>query len=100
MYALQLLQKCAEKKGHNVLITATTRIAASLNENGPTLHSLLRLSIDEKDSSDSTASNSSKHGHRPDPAEVLYKADLIIVDESFMMDQSLFEMVDVEGKDL
>lgn len=59
-YTLQLLQQCAESKGHIVLITSTIGIAASPYRNGCTLHSLLGLGVNDKYSSDATDPNSSK----------------------------------------
>lgn len=99
-YAFEHLQQCAESKARIVLITVTTGIEASLFENGRTLLSLLGLGIDDKDSSDAIASNSSKYGPRSDRAELLCKAALKIFDDASKMDRLLFAMVDVVLNDL
>lgn len=99
-HTLQILQQCAESKGYIVLTTTTIGISASLYENGRMLSRLLGLGVDGEDSSDATASSSSRYGVRFDRSDLLRKAAIRIVDEAYMMNCRLLEMLDVGLPDL
>lgn len=100
-YMLHLLRQMAEHKGLIVQITATTGIAASLYEDGRTLHSLLGIRVDDKDkSNDGSSVRSLKCGPRSQRAELLPKTALIIIDETAMMDRKIFDLIDAILKDL
>lgn len=85
MVKRQLLQECAELEDHIVLITVTTGFASLLYEEGRTVHSLLGLGADDKNSKKHGTSSSSKYGPRLHRADSLRKPALIIEDEIPMM---------------
>ena len=98
-YLLSLLRDMARSKAMLVEISATTGIAASLYEGGRTLHSLLGLEIDDKDSSERYA-KLSKYGPRSQRGILIKALSLLIIDEASMMQRVLFEHVDTILKGL
>lgn len=99
-YTLNILREYAETIGNVVEIAATTGIAATLYKGGRTVHSLLGLGIDDKDSSDGSSSRSSKYGPRSERAKLLRRAALIIIDEASIIERRFFELINVVLQDL
>ena len=96
---LSLLSDMARSKEMLVEITATTGTATFLYEGGRTLHSILGLGIDDKDSSERHA-KLSKYGPRSQRGILIKALSLLIIDEASMMQRILFEHVDTILKDL
>lgn len=94
MYTSKLLQQFAVSKRHHFMNIENTWIAPSPFESGRTLHSLLVLNVDDKDSSGVTAPNSSNCGLRSDRSKMFQKAAFIIVESAFYGGLEHFKMID------
>lgn len=79
--------------GHVVEITVTTEIAATLSKGGRTVHSLLVLGKDDKDSAYGSSSRRPSYGPRSERTGILRRTSLIIIDESSMIKCRFFELI-------
>ena len=98
-YLLPALRDMVEAEGMFAEICATTGIAAKLYRGGCTLHSLLRLGVEDKDSSDQH-NKLSKYGSNSQREQLIKSLSLLIIDEASMVQSVLFEHVDTILKDL
>ena len=98
---LSLLKEIVESEGIFAEICATTGIAASLYRNDRTVHSFLRIGVENADSNERHAKLLS-YGPNSERAKLICCLSLLVlvIDEASMLQRLLFEHIDTILKDL